>query len=127
MAADPIKIELSAFEKLQILRTEMDERTEEKEKLEGVIKSLLFEIEQASYLKSINPAYEKIDTSEREEKLKTLESRRTELESILDSLNKTLPEVEAMARGKKPAPSHSSGDKKFTSFDDFKKKFPNAL
>lgn len=127
MAAETIKIELSVFEKLQIIRTEQEERTEEKEKLEGVIKSLLFEIEQASYLKSINPAYEKIDTSEQEQKLATLESRREELDSILESLNKALPELEAMARGKKPAPGNSSEDKKFTSFDDFKKKFPNAL
>ena len=128
---DPIHIELSVFEKLQIVRTELEQRQEEKEKLEGLIKSLLFEIEQAKYLKSLDPAYQKIDTTEQEEKLESLNKRRAEIYSILEKLEKTYPELETQARGKKPGAGTQGGsgglDKKFSSFDDFKKKFPNAL
>lgn len=130
-ASEPIRVELSAFEKLAILRAELDERMDELEKLEATIREELTRSETQRYLESLGPYYASnrpadLPTSE---SIQSLEDRRAQLKNIVTSIEAMIPEVMKMAEGKEAPAATGGGSQaagsarkaRFDSFDDFKK------
>ena len=149
MSIDPIQFVLSNYNKLSILRKQLDDRTRESEEIEASIREILL------YVKSISSAYATLDSSEQMTQLSALESRRSLLHDLLKTLHELLVKTETEAKNgkatstdspaprtleknsftEKPAvqpstttPNNNSADatKKSLSFDDFRKKFPSS-
>lgn len=94
MPLDPIKIELTGYNKIQILRKQLEERTREFEEIESSIKEVLIYINEIEYLKSLSPAYAGLDGKEQIEQVKALEARRSELNDLVKHIENTLPLIE---------------------------------
>ncbi|PCJ62843.1 MAG: hypothetical protein COA79_01585 [Planctomycetota bacterium] len=155
MPIDPIKIELSGYNKIQILRKQLDERIKEFGEIESTINEILIYLNEIEYLKSFSPAYESLDGKEQLDQITTLEARRSELHDLIQLIEEMIPQVEKEIKGgggaaPSPAPSRSiqrnavAGSspaaapaqtppaanapegKKPLSFDDFRKNFPSS-
>lgn len=152
MTIEPMQLALSNYNKLSILRKQLEDRTREFEEIEGTIRELLLYVKEVEYLKSISSAYSSLDASEQATQLSTLESRRSLLHDLIKTLGDLLAKTEQDAKSGKPsaepsaprtleknsmaggaaqpAPSAAKpgGDagKKPLSFDEFRKKFPTS-
>lgn len=153
MSIDPIKFVLSNYNKLSILRKQLEDRTREFEEIEGTIRELLLYVNEVEYLKSISTAYAGLDASEQLTQLSTLESRRNLLHDLIKTLGDLLAKTEQDAKSGKssttepsaprgiektsltdkssvssPSPAKPTSDagKKPLSFDEFRKKFPTS-
>lgn len=147
-----MQLVLSNYNKLSILRKQLEDRTREFEEIEGTIRELLMYIKEVEYLKSISSAYSSLDATEQNTQLSALESRRMLLHELIKTLGDLLAKTEQDAKSGKvssepsaprtiekntmsgssaqPAPSAAkpTGDagKKPLSFDEFRKKFPTS-
>lgn len=152
MSIDPIQLVLSNYNKLSILRKQLEDRTRELEEIEGTIRELLMYVKEVEYLKSISSAYSSLDANEQSAQLATLESRRILLHDLIKTLIELLAKTEQEAKsgkassepsaprsleknsltgGSSPQPAAATkptGDagKKPLSFDEFRKKFPTS-
>lgn len=144
MPIAPIHLTLSPYNKLSILRKQLEDRTREFEEIEATIRETLLYIKEVDYLKAISPAYANLDATEQINQISTLETRRTMLYDLLGILNEMLIKTEHEAKSggnvdttnraieKNTIGSASSAtatkpaDKKPLSFDEFKKKFPSS-
>jgi hypothetical protein len=152
MSIDPIQLVLSNYNKLSILRKQLEDRTRELEEIEGTIRELLMYVKEVEYLKSISSAYGSLDANEQSAQLATLESRRSLLHELIKTLGELLTKTEqeaksgktssepsaprsleknSMVGGSSPQPATTNkptGDagKKPLSFDEFRKKFPTS-
>ena len=86
MSIDPIQLVLSNYNKLSILRKQLEDRTRELEEIEGTIRELLMYVKEVEYLKSISSAYGSLDANEQSAQFATLESRRTLLHDLIKTL-----------------------------------------
>ena len=146
MAIEPISFNLSTYNKLSIIRKQIEERTREFEEIEAIIRTTLLAIKEAEYLKSISSAYATLTTTEEVAQISSLESRRSTLFELLNTLNDLLSKLEheaklsgdaatsspSASRIERNSLSHNatatpaSEGRKALSFDEFKKKFPTS-
>ena len=149
MSIDPIQFHLSNYNKLSILRKQLEDRTRELQEIEGTIRELLLYVREVEYLKSISTAYASLDSAEQVGQLSALEARRSLLHGLMTTLAELLVKTEQEAKSGKnttqepvaprtleknsfnqatPTAAKESGDatKKPLSFDDFRKKFPTS-
>lgn len=102
----PIRADLSLFEKIHILRTELEERREELAQLEATLLDKLQAIEIQRYLESLNPFYaanRRKDLPTREE-IEQAEKRRAQLYEVIETIEKTLSQLLAATGEKEPPP-----------------------
>ncbi|MFW5857185.1 MAG: hypothetical protein ACOCX4_04835 [Planctomycetota bacterium] len=101
MPQERIAVQLSPFEKIQVLRDEKEARQEELTKLESTIRDKLREIEVHRYLESLSPYYtmtvKELPTTE---EIDELENRRTLLAELITSIEREMPALlEATDKG----------------------------
>jgi len=101
MPQERIAVQLSPFEKIQVLRDEKEARQEELAKLESTIRDKLREIEVHRYLESLSPYYtmtaKELPTTE---DIDELENRRTLLAELITSIEREIPALlEATDKG----------------------------
>ncbi|MBN2714153.1 MAG: hypothetical protein JXR97_17170 [Planctomycetes bacterium] len=127
-APEPIRVELTAFQKLQILRDQLEDRQRELESVESKIRDNLAIIEEQRYLESLSPYYaaNPLENMPSSEDIKTLEQKRAALFDLVKNIEATLPAVMELAEGKggggQSGPSLAAGPARkarFDSFDDF--------
>lgn len=94
MAVEPIKIELTVYNHLQILRTELEERTEELAKLESRMKEIQFEVERIRYLGTIDPALAQVAPPADYAQYSQMEEKRANLYRAIAALKANLQVVE---------------------------------
>ncbi len=148
-APERIRITFSPFEKLQILRSELEDRSRELEALEAEIRNKLQLHETQRYLETLSPYYTaqpRQDLPTREE-IEALESRRTQLHELIDTIEASIPALlqQAESGGGAPPQPSPAGDgaapgapppgpqaaagqarkARFESFDDFRKQRGN--
>lgn len=131
-ALEPIRVELSPFQKLKILRDQFEERQEELEKTEALIRDAYLEIETQRYLESLGPYYASNRPTDlpTAETITAMEQQRAQLAQLIATIEATIPVMMQTAEGKGPAPAAAAPSQpagparkvKFDSFDDFKQK-----
>mgnify|MGYP003498030703 CR=1 FL=1 len=151
MAIEPIQFSLSSYNKLSILRKQLDDRTREFEEIEGTIRELWLYVNEVDFLKSISSAYAGLDAKEQIAQISTLEARRNLLHDLTKTLNDLLIKTEQETKSGKgstapsaprtleknslsekpattaaPATGSTDPNKKPLSFDEFRKKFPTS-
>lgn len=126
-ALELIAVELSPFEKVQILRSELEDRQTELVQIGVDIRTKLQAIETQRYLESLSPYYaanipEELPTRE---EIEAMEVRRTQLHELVHNIEATIPVLLDSKGAGAPSPvaSPAAGPArkaKFDSFDDFK-------
>ena len=133
MALEKITMRLSPFEKLQVLRRELDERTKDMESVERDIRSALNKLEIQRYLEGLSPYYAaqgvikggaaadgKLPTSG---EIAAMEERRNQLASIISIINEQIPLVLQQTSGQEPPadeqPAASAAPARKARFDTF--------
>ena len=133
MAEDKISYALSAFEKVEIVRAEIEELEEALKEAEAKVRGILFEVERLKFLASVSKPYTKSEAPEGYTDLADLEAKRAEIAEKLAALKAVQPKVEAEATGatagaSAPPPAGSkaarpgSQRRGFQSFDEFRRK-----
>jgi len=141
MPEDRISYSLTAFEKVEIIRAEIEAAEEELAQIEVRLRSIHFAVERLRFLAGIAKGYARSSAPDGYAELESLEAKRAELAETLDALKAIQPRVEAEATGVAPpaaqaagpsglrpqaAPGAPGGMKRrgFESFDDFRSKKP---
>ena len=138
MSLEPIEVNLNAFERLSILRRELQHLERECEEVEGRLRSSLEAEARRSYLASLSPYFRTREESAQEESDPAELSRRREaVHQALEAVRRQIPVLEAeIASGAAPAaaprPSERAArpaarprtdsqkvQKRLPSFDDF--------
>ncbi|MGD0091962.1 MAG: cell division protein FtsA [Planctomycetota bacterium] len=133
MPVPPMTIELTTFEQLEIVRTEVEARDEELRQVESKIRTALFEAERLKYLQVLHPSYLELPQPPDVANVPQLEARREVLRQTLVTLRAALSALEKETAGQvAPAPrgktrvvtgagAATPGQRrKFDSFDDFR-------
>lgn len=135
MPAQPISVQLSKFEQIEILRLEIEARQEELKKTEHQIRDCLYEMEKQRYLQSIHALFQSLTPPAEAANLghhnamrdalvdaiQTMESALTALQG--ETAGQTAPPSRGLSRpaaAVNPAAGVSAPRRKFDSFDDFK-------
>lgn len=129
-AVEPIKLQLTAFEKLQILRDQLEDRQQELEEVESNIKDMLSLSEKQRYLEGLSPFYaaNPVPDLPSAEQIQALEQHRAQLVQLIKTIEDTIPATMDAANQKgggqaaPSAPSKAAGPArkvKFDSFEDF--------
>jgi len=119
-----IGIQLSNFEKLQILREELEKRQEELTALEVSIRDNLFALERRRYLESLSPYYAayladaKLPTAD---EIAALEERRQQLRQLIQTIESAIAALVPSSAVAVSAASGAARKSKFDSFEDFAK------
>ena len=127
---ESVSHELSPFEKIEILRSEIEDLEEKLRQTEAKLRSIHFEVERLRYLASLAKPYAKSPAPDGYSDIEELETKRKEMISTLKALKAALPQAEAAASGKAPpaarreGPAAGAAQKRrgFQSFDDFRSK-----
>ena len=106
MALDPIKVELSKFEHLEILRQEVEQREAELKETEKSVRAILWENERLKYLQSLHPTFAQLAAPNAGAgQLKQLQELREVLGAALAAAQDALKVLEAEMKGQRPPPS----------------------
>jgi len=136
MPAQPISVQLSKFEQIEILRTEIEARQEELKKTEHQIRECLYEIERQRYLQTLHPLFQTITPPAEAANMARHNALRDSLTDAIQVMEHTLTGLQGetagqtappsrglsrpAAAGLNPAAGVSAPRRKFDSFDDFK-------
>jgi len=140
MALPPIQIQLSKFEQLEILRSEIELREGELKQTEKSIREVLFEQERQKYLQTIHPIFSQLPPPQHAATLPQLHANREALGEAIVVMQTAFQALEAETHGQNAPPSRNpsvlrsaagaSGAAapaagaprraKFDSFDDFR-------
>lgn len=129
-APEKIQVQLSHFEKLQILRDQLEERKKELAKLETDIRDQLALLETQRYLEGLSPYYAASPVSglPSRDAIEAAEARRAMLYDLVANIEATIPgllsgksDAPARAGQAASAPAGPARKVKFDSFDDFRK------
>ncbi len=138
MGLEPIQVNLSIFEKLEILRQEIDLREEELKEAEKSIRQILHEIERQKYLQTVHPLFQHLPPPAEAANLPQLHSNREALHQALLAMKASMQAIEAETGGRPQKPpaddlrtlqqqrpgtgagGAASRKPKFDSFDDFR-------
>ena len=131
MGKEKIEVRLTAFEKLELVRSELAKKKQELVEIERKIRDILARQENLNYLKQLSSYYATQPAPEEVGLVPQLEAKRALIYSAIDALGAVLPQLEAAAASGKPAASTSVGGaiaqptKKDSgrSYSDIRKKF----
>ncbi|HTL54013.1 MAG TPA: hypothetical protein VL860_15680 [Planctomycetota bacterium] len=99
MSQEPIKVELTVFNQLQILRDELEARTAELAHLEGKMREIQFEIERIRYLGTIDPMLAQVEPPKEYAEFPKMEERRQSLYRAVAALKANLQVAETETGG----------------------------
>lgn len=117
--------EMSDFEKLEILREEVEARRKDLEEIDRRIREIERGEARRAFLASVAPLYAKAPETEGLKGLPALAARRDELAAVVTSVENLIANFEqAAGGGASPSKRPAAGRKKFDSFDDFLKNQP---
>ena len=106
MAMDPIKVELSKFEHLEILRQEVEQREAELKETEKSVRAILWENERLKYLQSLHPTFAQlVAPNAGAGQLKQLQELREVLGAALVAAQDALKILEVEMKGQRPPAS----------------------
>ncbi|MGH7146123.1 MAG: hypothetical protein ACREJ2_18575 [Planctomycetota bacterium] len=110
MAVEPIKVELTVFNHLQILRDELEARLDELAKLETRMKEVQFQLERIRYLGTIDPMLAQVEPPEGYAEYAKWEERRQQLYRAIAALkaNQQVAETETGSQAQAAAPRQPS-------------------
>lgn len=144
MSLPPIVIQLSKFEQIEILRTEIEAREEELKNAEKQIRVVLFEVERQGFLQSIHVLFQDLQPPAEAARIQQLTETREALNDAIQTMKNTLAMLEGETAGQSapasrglqalrsagPGAGAGSGSgaaapvapkrARFDSFDDFK-------
>lgn len=135
MPAQPITVQLSKFEQIEILRLEIEARQEELKKTEQQIRECLYEIEKQRYLQTLHPLFQTVPPPENAAHLAQFNAHRESLTEAVQVMEAALTSLQGETAGQTAPPSRllsrpggpanpaagvSAPRRKFDSFDDFK-------
>ena len=132
MGREKIEVRLTAFEKLELVRSELAKKKQELIEVDRKIRDILARQENLDYLKQLSAYYATQPAPEEIGLVPQLESKRALIYSTIDALAAVLPELEAATASGKTVQSTSAGGaiaqptkKKDSgrSYSDIRKKF----
>lgn len=135
MALEPINIQLSKFEQIEVLRQEIELRGEELKETEKSIRAVLWEIERIKYLSTVHPLFRQLPQPAEAANLPQLQANREALGQAIEALKVSLTALEGETKGMQPPPARAgmpgagagaAPRKKFDSFDDFRTRNPGG-
>ena len=101
----PISVQLSKFEQLEILRSEIEAREEQLKQTERQIREILYEMERQRYLQSLHAIFAQLPLPEGAENLEQLNQIRDALGDAILAMQAALRQLEAETAGQTaPAP-----------------------
>ena len=109
MGREKVEVRLTAFERLELVRSELAKKKQEASEVERKIRDILLRQENLNYLRQLSSYYATQPVSEDVKLVPQLESRRALLYSAIDALQAALPQLEAAAASGKTAPTTSAG------------------
>ena len=121
-------VELTKFEKIELLRQEFDERKEQLSELRAQIRDIEFEAGKFVYLKGVSPFYEGVAPKEDPERLRGLKAQEETLSELLAvlkgemvALGVSADDIDLDAPASPRGTEAASGSKKskFASFEEF--------
>ncbi|HYG74352.1 MAG TPA: hypothetical protein VEK08_05040 [Planctomycetota bacterium] len=105
MPAAPISVQLSKFEHIEILRSEIEAREEELKQTERQIREILWELERQQYLQSLHPLFQKLEAPKDAANLQQLNGMRDALTDAIQIMKHSLAALEAETAGQSAPPS----------------------
>jgi hypothetical protein len=130
MGLEPISVELTDFNKLELLREEEERLGEELAEVEKSIRDIMLAAEKRAFLMSLASYYAKLKDGAAEDaaKLQELDSRRQLVHAALQVVRSHVAQTEQSLGASAPsgaskaarAPRGSSRSSGFESFDDFR-------
>lgn len=134
MALPPIQISLTNFEQLEILRDEIETRTEELKETEKQIRAALYDKARIEYLRSQHPIFQQLEEPPALAQLDQYQAYRDALSEAIGRMRESLKALEAETRGQQappgtqapsarpgiPPPAAGRRAAKFDDFDAFK-------
>jgi hypothetical protein len=134
MPAPHLSVQLSKFEQLEILRSEIEARQEELKKADSQVREILYEMERQRYLQGIHPLFQQLTPPAEAANLAQWNAHRDALTDALQFMESTLNALQAETAGQSAPPSRGlsrpgaaapaaapgAPRRKFDSFDDFK-------
>lgn len=119
--------DLTNFQKLEILREEIEARRKDLAEIERRIREIELAEARRAFLVSVAPFYGKAPETEGIKGLRALEAKREELAAVVRTVEKLLKDFEGAAGGGAPKPARpAAGRRKFGSFDDFRRNRSDA-
>ncbi|MCZ7647861.1 MAG: hypothetical protein M5U26_21820 [Planctomycetota bacterium] len=126
MALPPIDVQLSKFEQLEILRNEIEERTEELKETEKQIRATMYEKARMDYLKALHPLFQQLQEPPQVAQLPQYQAYREALNEAIVKMREAMRMLETETRGQqappsanRPQPSAAPAANKRARFDDF--------
>ena len=133
MPLDPIRVTLSPYERLEILRQELELREQEFLEVEKRVRQILWELERQRYLQTVHPLFQQLQKPAEASELPQLNANREALDSALKTLRTTFQAVEEEVRilpasakgsqdpsGSRPGAGANQRRAKFDSFEQFR-------
>ena len=134
MGLPPITVALTDFERLEILRHELELREQELQDAEKDVRRILYEVERQKYLASIHALFQQLPQPEEAANLPQLIANRDGLHQAIQAMKAALQALEAATRGAAPtaaapqrpgAPQRGSAPgsqrMRFDSFEEFRR------
>ena len=109
MALPPISIQLSKFEQLEILRSEIELREGELKQVEKQIKECMWEVERQKFLQAIHPVFQQLAPPDTASTLPQLNANRDVLADAVAVMQERLARVESETAGQAAPPSRNPG------------------
>lgn len=127
MGAEPIRVELTRYQQLEILRLEEEDRAKELVEIEKRIREALWEMERVRFLQRIHPHFQLLKIPEAAAQVPQLEQYRQSLVQALETLKANIQALEKELGSKGTPPSPGQGGPanrkvKFDSFEEFRNK-----
>ena len=113
MTDNPIHVDFTVFNQIELLRQEVDRREDELRGTESSIRDILFELEKIRYLQSLDAFYhnqKNVSYPSNYEDFPELEQRRVDLIRVIATLKQTLDAVSQQTGGARPAKSAATPD-----------------
>ncbi|MFH1377522.1 MAG: hypothetical protein ABIH86_02070 [Planctomycetota bacterium] len=113
MTDNPIHVEFTIFNQIELLRQEVEKREEELRSVESSIRDILFELEKIRYLQSLDAFYhnqKNVAYPANYESFPDLEQRRTDLVRVIATLKQTLEIVSQQTSGARPVKPSGAPD-----------------
>lgn len=141
MGLAPISVELTDYEKIEILRHEIELREEELSEAEKSIRSIMYELERQRYLGTIHALFQQLPQPEEAAALPQLQANREGLSQAIQTMKAALQALEGAMAGAAPQgapaqrpglpqrqPSQAGGQRvRFDSFEQFRQQRKGGL
>ena len=135
MTDQPIQVDFSIYNQIELLRQEIDRREDDLKDAESRIRDILFELEKIRYLQSLDTFYhdqKNLAYPDNYDTFPDLEQRRLDLIRVIGVLKQNLDYLSGQAGAPKPKPAAAAADapqrapggakRGFDDFDSFRQR-----